>query len=423
MNTKKTTFISIATLAVLLSSTPLFAETFLLSSGKSIIGSIISETKESYVIKTETSRNVYGEKTISKIDITKITETDPSIRAFDRLTGILPTADLLSAEEYQSIIVNKLQPFLDNYPDSQHAAEVAEVLKTINAEQSVIQNGGIKLNGKILSKSEIEANKYEIHAQTELKKFVRSVSRERYAAALNTLEKMEKLYPNSIQTRKAQNASLVILPHYSSQLISLRDNVDKIMKRRESSLSTLSRSDRRRTNALFLAKDQTYENLLEKAKSEKKGKWLPINKHFKTPIETNLKLVEGETTRITKAVLEPEIDAGEIYRNITSSLNAGNLVSAQKFNETFKNAKQPEIYTKELQEKINTANAKIVAELKEKEIAEKLAIQKRIEADKLAREKALAAEAEKERLKEDPEKKGPLDRINNKYEVWEKLKQ
>ncbi len=421
MNPKKTRLISISALAALLSSLSLSAETFLLIDGKSITGTVISSTQESYLIKTETSRNVYGEKTILKTDVVKVTESDPSTKAFKKLSKLLPTADLLTAKAYEMIIVDKLQSFLKKHPESEHKAEVEDILKTIENEHAVIQAGGLKIGGKLLSAADVEMNKYEINAKIDLKNFVDYVARKQYGAALNILEKMENLYPKSNQTRKAQNATLVILPHYVTQLTALRDNVDVLKERRKNSLDTLSPSDRNRTAVLFTRKDQAYEALLEKVKSEKKVKWLPINSYFKKPIETNLKMVDKETKRITKEISQPAVDAGGLYRDIIAALNAGDAAKAEALNETFKDSKQSKMFTNELQEKIAMANAQIAEELKKKAEVEELARQKKLDEEKLAKKKARAEAAAKERMEEKTKKNDPLN-WNHKKEQEDKAR-
>jgi len=366
----------------------LSADTFYLNDGSIVEGSIISETKRSYLLRAEISRNVYDEKTILKLDVTRHVAEDPSVKAFAKISKILPTPDLMPVTNYATIIDKQLKPFIRTYPDSEHLAEVQEILQTLESEQTIILAGGMKLDGILLNEQEVAADKYEVSASIDLKKFLKFAQKKQYRPALSKLKEMEELYPNSSQVRKAQKVALTILPHYKKELEVLLSEVDELTRRRERTLDSMSASDRRRTEEIFMNKEKQYDNRLATMKAERGAvTWLPINAFNKGPIEANLQMVPKEITRISSESQKPAMKAGVLYRSTLQALDSGNLAKAIELHTQFKAERPSAMFANSL-EMIFNDQKKVLEEMKKKADAIKMTEAKRMAEERMAKRKA-----------------------------------
>lgn len=406
----------------ILVNSPASADVFLMKDGTSVNGSIISETYDSYLLRAEVSNNVYGEKKVLKSNVAQITKTDLSIAAYKKLTSILPTRDLMNTKDYELLVKSKLEPFLKKYPSSAHFKDAENILNTIKKEYYTIKSGGIKLNGKLLTKEQIEVNKYDVQASVGQHDFMTYAHKKQYRAALSTLERLEDNYPDTKQCRKAQKAALIILPRYEEKLQKLYENVDTLMEKRNRALDSMTPGDKNRTKKIFAYEEQQYQKLLDlAAANKKKTKWLPINQYFKEPIQNNLKMVANEIKRINIASEKPTIDVGKLYRNTHTALDAGDYKLAKESFDKFKRSKPPEELVNELELRLQEA----------KSVMERFALQKK-EDKKLAKKKAdderkriakEKREAKKEKGKSKGKGKGVKDIIRGNQNTKKRLSQ
>ena len=383
---------SLAVLALL--SLQAHADTFNMKDGTSLEASIISETHSEYLLKAEVLNNVYAEKKVLKSDVLSIKKTDHSIAAFKKLANLVPTADLTSISAYENIINKQLKPFLAKYPESSHTEEVNSLLDTVNEEYHIVKVGGLKLNGKLITSDEIEADKYNVMATLEYKKFIDFARAKQYRLALITLSTLEKSYSQSTQCRQAQKLALRILPIYEAQLIKLHQNADNLMATRKSTLEGLNSSDQARSSKLLAAQEEKYHMELESVmKSKSKAKWFPINPVFKEPIEKNVKTIERETKRILAESEKPTVDAGSLYTMTYNALQEGDYESAKTAFNKFRRAKPPEELVNDLEQSLDEA----------KSVAKQMDKQKKQDAA-MARKKA-SEERKKKAIEERMKKK------------------
>ena len=409
---------------LILSVSSATADIYVMKNGIEINGTIISETADTYLLRAEVSNNVYAEKEILKSKLREIIKVDPSIAAYEKLTSILPTPDLMPAHRYEALLKSRIESFLKEYPASPHYADVEKIQDTLKKEYHVIKSGGLKVDGKLHTPQQIEANKYDVQASVLLNDFMTYAQQKQYRAALSTLTRMEKAYPNTIQTRKAQKVALIILPLYEEKLQQLLENVDILIEKRRRALDSMTTSDSSRTKKIFAYEERQYQNLLSLAKANNnKTKWLPINQYFKEPIQNNLNLVDSEIKRINIASQMPASNVGELYRETYNALGSGDYEKAKESFENFKRSSPPIELVNELEPRIQDAKSvmerleqqRIEAEiLAEKEAKEELA--------RLAKEKKDAAKALRENNAGDG-KENVLDTIKKKKEMEDKLSQ
>lgn len=410
---------------LLLASSSASADIFLMKNGTSVNGSIIRETHDSYLLRAEVSNNVYAEKTLLKSKIAEITKIDPSIAAFEEINSILPTPDLMTAKEYELLVRLKVDPFMKKYPSSPYFKDAEKILSTLKKEYHIIKSGGIKLNRKLLTPRQIEADKYNVQASVIEHSFMKYLKKKQYRAALSTFERLEDNYFGTNQCRRAQKAALIILPRYEEKLHKLLENVDVLMEKRKRALDNMSSGDSSRTKKIFAYEERKYQNLLNLATTNgKRNKWLPINQYFKKPIQNNINMVEIEIKRINTDSQKPTMDIGKFYRDTYRALDGGDYMLAKVSFDKFKSANPPQELVNELEPRLLDA----------KSVMEDLAIQQ-MEDERLAKIKAdeerarLAKEAREAIARQNKDKEGKdlgnkvRDKlnINKKQETIDKL--
>jgi hypothetical protein len=137
-----------------------------LKSGEKIECTVLSETDTTLTYEYQLTKNIKSSKTIQKSDIAKLTRFTPAQVEF-KLKGldkVLPTRDLLSASDYESIIQDDLRTFVARFPDSPEAAEVKKMIETLVEEKTKVTQGQVKMNGEWLDEATAKREKYNIDA-------------------------------------------------------------------------------------------------------------------------------------------------------------------------------------------------------------------------------------------------------------------
>ncbi len=117
----------------------LSADSIKLKNGTVLEGKIVEETTESITIEYKVTKSINDIKTVKRSDVLEIQKEPEDEKAFKKLDGILPTDDLLNAEEYDEIINGPLTEFLNNFPSSKHKAKVQEVVDELKKDVFHIQ--------------------------------------------------------------------------------------------------------------------------------------------------------------------------------------------------------------------------------------------------------------------------------------------
>ena len=119
----------------------LSADSIKLKNGTVLEGKIVEETAESITIEYKVTKSINDIKTVKRSEVLEIQKEPEDEKAFKKLDGILPTDDLLNAEEYDEIINGPLTEFLNNFPASKHKAKVQEVVDELKKEKALIEKG------------------------------------------------------------------------------------------------------------------------------------------------------------------------------------------------------------------------------------------------------------------------------------------
>ena len=388
MNTCRKLLLPLAIFALI--TCHVFADTIVLKSGTKYKGKVISEDTESYLVEIHYSKTIKDERRIPKADVKEIIKDAKDAAAIEKVRTTVPVPSLLPARAYDTRIV-LANDFLAKFPGSKHTKEVQKILATLKKEQTVIKNGGLKIEGQLITASDVEANAYDIHARILLIEMKQLAAQGRNLPAMRKWETLKIEYPHAQAYANSITLANRTVNAYRTELTQLLNTLETRKTKRKSTLESLNQGDRQRTLDLLQKKSSKHEALVQKEERELRLRWLTTDPFHKKSLEYNKRSCEATTNILRNFKPSGFRPAGPDYRAAWSSLANGNLEMAQEHINKLKSFRIPEKYTHSLTRTL--AAKKADAEL------EKARKEKEAQATKEAAEKA----KQKDTTKEKPE--------------------
>ena len=158
--------LSLATLALLSLASPLKADILVLKNGDRKEGTIINESPTAVRMKYRLTEKIWDEKDFPRADVAEVIRQRPSELAIEqqKLKELLPTKDMLGADEYERIVQDRLRPFVNQFPGTPEATLVEGMIKELQSEKEKVVSGQLKVDGKWLSPEEVKRDDYNIRA-------------------------------------------------------------------------------------------------------------------------------------------------------------------------------------------------------------------------------------------------------------------
>lgn len=308
----------LALAAVVCGAGALHADIVVMKDGKRYEGTIQSETPTSIHMRYKLTAKIWDDKDIPRTEIEQIIKQKPEEVELIELRKLVPTPDLMSAEKYESIIQDKLRPFVNRYPGTKEAEEADKLVTQLQEEKEKVVAGGAKLEGRWLSPEEAKAQSYNIKAYEIYSAMRDKAAAKDYPGAMKEFEKLaptrseyfgattQSGYTMSIYYPKAVEDAVAILTNFQAQVEQLIRDQPTLQKMRDEGLKKLIEPDLSRTKAAIeRERDQwkvTYD--IER----KSSKWftaykydLPSLKVLSTTISTEkLRLKEIDVDKISK---------------------------------------------------------------------------------------------------------------------------
>ncbi len=145
-----------------LAALPASADTVKLKNGKVYEG---TATERGDVIDIEIPMGkIIDHQTVKKSDVAEFIKTLPDEKESAELASLVPTADGLTAADYEKTLKDKIEPFLKKYPVSKFRPKVDAIAKTLRDELAKTKAGDVKLDGQWLPAAELKWNDYNVKA-------------------------------------------------------------------------------------------------------------------------------------------------------------------------------------------------------------------------------------------------------------------
>jgi hypothetical protein len=193
MTLLRTTLLAVASVTF---ATSLFADTVVLKNGTKIEGKITSETDTQITIETKAG-GIVDEQTVKKEEVQSVSKATADETAYASLRNIKLGANSLPTPAQYDNYLTALKSFVSQHPDSKHKAEIEKLAADFEAEQKRVADGEVKMDGKWISKAEVQRERYQINGMVAFQYMKEQVGRNDAVGAMNTFEILRKQYPGS----------------------------------------------------------------------------------------------------------------------------------------------------------------------------------------------------------------------------------
>jgi hypothetical protein len=167
---------------------------------------VISDDAEKVVINTSRKQGVEERHEIPARDVDKVVRGDPSTRAFDLIRPRLALpADSLNEEFYAVMVAGTFKPFLAEYPQSSHKAEVEEAVQAFEREGEQVHAGKVRIGERWYEALAYERDKPDIMAARCLDRLNAAAAQRRpdqFLALLPEIaqHKASRFYPDLVES-------------------------------------------------------------------------------------------------------------------------------------------------------------------------------------------------------------------------------
>ncbi|MEO8615158.1 MAG: PTPDL family protein [Luteolibacter sp.] len=300
---------------------PCVADTFTLKDGTVLEGTIAKEEADSYLVEVQVTKSIKDERKIAKADVQKLDRAKPDLVAFVPIGKLVPTPDLLTADDYAQKIAD-VQKFIDLNHGSSKSKEAKAILQTLKTEAAAISAGGLKLNGKILTSAEYRANQYDLDARIAEAKIHNLVDSEQVLAALRAFADFDRDFSTTLSYGTlAPFMSRVITGYMEETKLSLAA-LDAKLKERETGLQRMAPLDRKSTEEAIKEENAVIE---ARYLSEKGGKspWPTLSPYHKASMDDTIAYAKLELVRLAAVKTVLGVDGGKAYRDLHSAVKSG----------------------------------------------------------------------------------------------------
>lgn len=287
------------------------ADTFEMKDGTKLEGVILREEGSNYVLSVQITKSIKDEKVVAKSDVLKHVKERKDETEFEALATLVPTPDLKSAEAYASDIA-KVENFLKKYPTSAKKAQAAKILDTLVGEHALVKDGGVKLDGKMISASDRAPNAYGLDAGILAKQFTTAAEKNDYLNALRAWSKLEAGYPGSNIYRENIQTALKVMRAYQMLVNTTLAGFDARTKERAAGLAGMNPGDRIRSEQAIKEQQDLYLARVDKEKTDGL-KWLSLDPYVKLPLDETKRYLDTETRRLENLDLTYIPKTQEVY--------------------------------------------------------------------------------------------------------------
>jgi hypothetical protein len=272
----------------------------------------IKEETDTYIrLRYMLTPTIPDEKNFPKSDIARIERETPSQVEFKKgkFDSYLPTEDMLTADEYERLIQDKLRPFINLHPGTPEAEQVQKIIAEIQAEKEKVVSGQLKVDGNWLTQAEVVRDDYNIRAYRLRKQFQAKSKTNRIEEMVEAL----RLFDRFIDPASGFLASThypLIIPEASSVMNDLEANLARMIreqpalkKAQDDSVAKLQEPDLSRVKAAIQSENDKWRSTYD-AEKRSRFRWLVPYKYDAQSLNEAHKTVVQEKARLSTIDLE-----------------------------------------------------------------------------------------------------------------------
>jgi hypothetical protein len=308
----------------------LWADEIKLKSGEVLKGTVVFESEEMVRMEVAVTASIKETKVIARGDIESMVKTAPDDVDFEKVSKLVPTGSLLTAENYRQMLETGPDAFLRDHPGSSHVPKVQEIRDTLAKELDQVERGFIKIDEDWISPQERLDFKDLVDSRIRflrMQNFAKGNNLASLIAAMREFEQIEKSYLGAPVSAQAVELAKEIVPNLGRQIQGLAANVDYQNAEFERSLAASTAEAQARIRAAREREDKTYADSV--ANDKKAGvKWVQLNPRSKPAIEEYLKLASTELTRLRTYDTAAIVTQGQVLVEADKLLAEGRVAEA-----------------------------------------------------------------------------------------------
>lgn len=316
--------------ALFVAVTSLKADILVLKNGEKKEGKILEERADAVKMDYVVVGKIRDVKEFPRADIAQIIKQKPEELELIPLRKTLPTPDLLSADQYEQIIQDRLRPFVNKYPGTEQAKEVEGMIEELQKEKDKVVAGQAKVEGQWISAEMVKRDDYNIQAYKVRLAMQDKASKLDYIGALRDFDRLSAPdvgYPASLHYVKAVPEALDVMKKYEAVLARMIADQPVLQKQRDDSLKKMVEPDLSRAKvAIDTEKNQwaaTYD-----AEKKSKVKWLTQYKYDLKALQEAMKTLVAERGKLQLMDMEKLKTQNEALTKALRYLSDGNVLEA-----------------------------------------------------------------------------------------------
>jgi hypothetical protein len=319
----------IALLAFFCGTNLLNADILMLKNGNKVEGTILGQNDQGVKMKYRLTPKIMDEKVFPMAEIDKVIRQTPQEVEVVDLRKVLPTADLMKADEYEQLIQDRLRPFVNKYPGTPEAKEVEDIIAKLQEEKTMVSNGQIKLEGKWLSVKESKAEAFNIEAYRIIQSMRSKAAKQDYAAALRDFDRLispPPAYRGSTYYVQAIPEVLTILDKWTSALDKMSSEQPQLDQARKEGLKKLQEPELSKTKNAINDELNKWRAAYE-AERRQKLRWTEPYKYDLPSIQNAQKEAVQERTRLQNMDVDAAKQVAEQFTNCYRKIGEGDYMA------------------------------------------------------------------------------------------------
>lgn len=329
----KLRYLHLTLAALIFGGSLLRADILILKNGDKKEGDILEERPDAVRMKYRITPKIWDEKDFPRDEIQQIIKQKPEEVKIVEMRKVLPTPDLLTADQYEQIIQDRIRPFLSEFPGTPQAKEVEEMLATVQEEKQKVVSGQLKLEGKWLTAEEVRRNDYDIQAYKIRRSIKEKAEAQDFNGALREFDRLSDAdngYPASLNYVKAIPEVIDIMTKYEASLGRMLAEQPVYKKQREDSLKrAVEPSDQARTQAAIKREVDLWKATYD-AEKKSRIRWQTQYKYESKAMQDQLKVLLAERGKLQLLDIVRLQAQNEAYMKAMSYLVDGNVVEAEE---------------------------------------------------------------------------------------------
>ena len=283
----------------------LLADTVILKDGSEVKGTIIQEGPSGVTIEYQATPTIKDQRVIAQSEITRVEKNTPDQKEFQDIGSLETPLTITETTSFYDPLIDKLNKFIQKYPDSPFNPQACERLKTLKDEQAKVSAGSCRLDGVWITSTEIAAEPYQTGALIKYTYIKTATASNNALLALKNYELLEKSYPGAAVMPDAVTIALQQLQVLQSQLVVEKANGEIELKNLSNTVAALEKT---RADEAKKMKDSMllYENAAKAsiaAATADGSKFFPIFQKSKDSLAALQALITAERTRLNQLSL------------------------------------------------------------------------------------------------------------------------